>query len=129
MADTSLSEILFEYFAGDDLVIPIELLDADGNSISIDALAELYAWVKKEGGDVVKKFAKTPGEGEAALLKLDANTYIMVIPSSETKDYDGDYELQFNIVETSAQVPDTKLNAQAKRKVIRITDIDIKTKS
>jgi hypothetical protein len=118
-------------YEGDDIEVNVEILDENGDAISIDDLLELYVYIiQKPRHSIEAKYSKAGTGDYIALIKVTATKYKLWIPADISEDIPGgDLWIEINIAETQAELDSGIQNSVGAVKLAEFRTSQIKTES
>ncbi len=119
------------YYQGEDIPFQIELFEDSGGSkkINIDSLSNLIVYMFTDGASVIK-MSKVAKNGYLTLLRKDEYKYSCIVDSSLTKLLaEGVLFIEVNIINSSPDLQDGKINRLQKHPIGRIQKTLIKIES
>ena len=116
---------------GDDFSFSIIIYtdETKAAKINIDNLADLKVNVYTDGC-VIARFSKVSASGYTSLVRISETEYKAIVDSSITRLFaPGSITVDLNIVQTSGDLTDGRLNMQASQQIGSISTITTKNES
>lgn len=120
---------LDQNYPGADIKILLKLKLSTGTYINIDDLAELYVYILRASGTIVKQYSKAGTGDFTALIKDTTTQYHFWITSEVSKLLETEIlDIEINMVETNAELPNGQ-NTIGKAQLVKLVDNTIKVLS